>query len=412
MSEYLEVYEARANRNGKTHKEVQLNSSIKEFDRYLEGHPSSEEIVFEGEEELASIINHKQNENRTGKLFLTRLTSSIGSGDKIYWRNQPWLIYQQTEEPNEAYKKNFGLKCNEVLKWVDDNGLFNRVDCYLVGPMDAKIKESFRTSSQIVVPQTNMDIRVMTQSEPRLQLGMRFILGDRAWRITDMDRLSVKGIDYMSMVEDKIDEGDDVKGDIKVINIAKLNSVFIEVPEEILIQPDITATLTPKLKHKNGTYFTGSTFSATSESDKIAITSLDEGRMLGITAAEEGEYPIRIASLDRDDRLYVRMNVKVNAEAPTSEPVFIIAGPDSIKVTTDALYSVVEVMPNGEQQEFPVIDCLTDDTRLATVEKDGLNMIVMANKKNKLGVVDLTASIMKGDEPFMVVKTITIKPLW
>ena len=120
---YIDVYQYRVDRYGANHKEREYNYNVKKFEKYLQSHPSSQNVFIDNTETLASIISNKQDQYKLTKQILTSINSNIHPGSIIDWDNDKWIVYQKEHQPNQTYNSCYMIQCNKEIKWIDDYGV-------------------------------------------------------------------------------------------------------------------------------------------------------------------------------------------------------------------------------------------------------------------------------------------------
>lgn len=146
MSNYIESYKARVSHLGNNPQTRAFNSGQLEFKRYLKYNEhtirnlQTDTIKFDG-----VILTNKEDENKVTQILLTELSIPICVGNIIYWNNDPWIIYRNTVSSYQPYNKFYIVKCNYEVKWVNADGSLDSSWAHIVGGLDSKIKDNFRT---------------------------------------------------------------------------------------------------------------------------------------------------------------------------------------------------------------------------------------------------------------------------
>ena len=66
-------------------------------------------------------------------------------GDILNWGKEKWILFSKEKKVRETHQTFSIIRCNYLIKWIDDNGHLKQSWSYLVSSMDSKIKENFRT---------------------------------------------------------------------------------------------------------------------------------------------------------------------------------------------------------------------------------------------------------------------------
>lgn len=404
---YLDTYLARINKLGANHKDRELNASIADFEKYLSEHPSSENIVISStqQQELVSIISNRQDENKMTKKILSRLNSALVPGSLFQWSGGTWIVYFQETNPNQAYISSLAVRCNEIIKWISKYGLIKISPCYIVGNMMSTIKNNFRTWNGTITPLPNQFLDVLLPYNADLTIGKKFLFSRRAWIIVDYDIVSVPGLIYLSLTEDKIDRVDDNQT-IGIAEYSSKNNYTIEIPtssiEAIIGTP---YAIYPVVK-RNGEIITDENLeyeivnntlaSATNITGGVEISGL----LVGTTSL--------IISLEAEPDMTLETPLVV-VSAGTAVPEIVIAGPDVLRMGMTGTYSLYQVY---ETETLISIDSFTINNSgyVTGVITNGI-LTLTVNENGLVGSILLTL-VHNGPPELSVTKTLSIRSLW
>lgn len=404
-SNYLDSYWYRVTKMGTDHKTREMNASKVDFEKYLLQHPSSETISVEEQEELASIISDKQNENKMVKKVLTKVTSPLQPGKVMEWKGVKWIAYFQEKNPNESYHSHLVVACNNIIRWINQYGVIRELPCYIVGSMMSVIKNNFRTWNSTITPQSNQFLEMLIPLQEDITIGKKFLISKRGWVVVDYDITSVPGIMYVSLSEDKIDRmDDDVTSGIAEYD--NLNSYSIQIMEsDIEIVLGETYVLHPNVLYK------GKPIGAVGLEYKIvnelvaSATVINEG--VEISGETIGNTMIEI-SLVEEPQVIIEVPVTVT-QTVTKAPEYILIGPDFIRLGMTGDYILYEIAQIKTQ--LAITTFAFDKEKYITGKIDGGVLTLQANEKGMLSNIILT--VASTDRPAVSVsKTISIKSLW
>lgn len=402
---YLDTYWYRVTRMGSTHKEREMNASILDFEKYLVEHPSSENVVIAGKNELVSIISNRQDENKMTKQVLTKLTTPLVPGAIMEWRGVKWIAYFREKNPNEAYYSNLVVQCNNIIKWINQFGVVKESPCYVVGNMISSIKGNFRTWNGMITPQPNQFLDMIIPLNTEITINKKFIISGRAWIVIDYDITSVPGVMYVSLTEDKIDRIDDND----ILGIAEydgLNSYTIETVEnniEVVLNTDYL--LFPKIRY-NGELVETATLQYKIVDELTALATIINGGVK-ISGLRLGATSITI-SLVQEPTVVLQLPIVVVA-ASTESIKYVISGPDFLKLGTTGNYVLYEA--TNTEIVLPITTFTFDKNGYLTGSiADGV-LTLKANTQGITGAVLLTITTVERPD-ITVTKTISIKSLW
>lgn len=409
---YLDTYFSRVNHLGNTTAERIRSAGIRSFYKWMAESPHTVRdlsvergIYFDG-----IILTSKDKEYE--KIMFLNVANNIPLkvGDIMTWdledgSQEKWIIAQEEKKVNGTYRTFWIIRCNYLLKWIDQNGHLQQSWAYVVSSVDSKIKGNYRTWHNLITPQPNKYAEILMPYFP-LDRATNFIVQDESWHTIESDFTSVPGTIYVSLTENKVNYiYDDLENDIA--DTDKRAVYTIAVPAEV--QRFTSDNQDIKLSYtvmKNGLPFKlGENESVTYESSDKHVVKVENGLLV---AVGEGEANIRVIlpnmpdSENAADELFVPIIID-NAEQPHSG---YIDGPDKIRLGQQAVYTVKEINGNNVVINFSLIQ----SKPYATLIADSLSCTVQANAKNLLGEVTLIADCI---EPQLhLEKLIKIIPLW
>ena len=223
IKDYYDVFRRRSQSHGSKFKDLVRQDAILNFKRFLNSSPDAITVTINDSEipiTVATILE-KETETKNKRFFLCKKEDNVKIGDFIYWDDTIWLTFMKTKDTIDAYDKFEALECKHKIKWVDNEGAFNEIPVFLIAQVDEKIKGNFRTWNNMITPQPNKFMSVITTRRD-IELGQKFLVDGTAWFVVESDYISVPNILYLALTEDKVDVYvDDVEGD--VANIIDLN---------------------------------------------------------------------------------------------------------------------------------------------------------------------------------------------
>lgn len=399
---YEEVYMARVTAMGMNHKERDLNSRIRDFDELLRDHPSSEDVFINDVRYRASIRSEKQDENKMTKTFLMKLQTPVAPGTIIEWKDRKWLVWFQEQNPNQAYLSNLAVRCNTFVKWVDEYGVENGADCYIVGSMLSVIKGNFRTWNGLITPQPNQFLEMILPTR-KMALGQRFLISDRGWQAIEKDVTSVPGVMYISLTEDKRDRMDDDRDDelADAVNLGKwkITTSDSSITTGILDNYLVTVIITNSGEIVNSS----SSFACSILDDTIAQLSIVDNQTIMIQPLEIGTTTMKVW-LAEDPNVSTTLTLEI-VDGSIIDSTYMLVGSDYIRVTQTQGYQIIN---NGMREPILNHALTLSKAGLATSYVEDDVVYIMANSANIVG--SLTLEIQTPVDTYT--KDIVIKPLW
>ena len=402
-NDYYKVFQERCKNHGKSFKSLVQSQAALDFQRFLVSSPNAIDVTVNDEEEkirVATILNKEKNDTDVRRFFLANKEDGLKIGDFIYWDNTVWILLKKEKDTIDAYDKFEGLECRHNIKWIDKFGVLQSTPCYLVAQTDEKVKANFRTWNNMITPQPNKYLEIIT-SRKNIELSQRFLIDETAWLVVETDYISVKGIIYLSLTEDKKDlYEDDINNDIA--DIVDLNKFQLKLEEtEITLGIDETYQLSGKT-YLNGNLYSSDIIVEILEGEENI--SIDEN--LKITGIKEGNTKLRI-SMEENNEISQELNVTIQESAPANV-VYDLKGDASIKWGRTKVYQFVRVV-NGifepVKAEFSIED---KDKLIKNYEINETSITITANEDNRVGEFYINCTF--GEET--VRKEIKVTSLW
>lgn len=402
-NDYYKVFQERCKNHGKSFKSLVQSQAALDFQRFLVSSPNAIDVTVNDEEEkirVATILNKEKNDTDVRRFFLANKEDGLKIGDFIYWDDTVWILLKKEKDTIDAYDKFEGLECRHNIKWVDKFGVLQSTPCYLVAQTDEKVKANFRTWNNMITPQPNKYLEIIT-SRKNIELSQRFLIDETAWLVVETDYISVKGIIYLSLTEDKKDlYEDDINNDIA--DIVDLNKFQLKLEEtEITLGIDETYQLSGKT-YLNGNLYSSDIIVEILEGEENI--SIDEN--LRITGIKEGNTKLRI-SMEENNEISQELNVTIQESAPANV-VYDLKGDASIKWGRTKVYQFVRIV-NGIfepiKAEFSIED---KDKLIKNYEINETSITITANEDNRVGEFYINCTF--GEET--VRKEIKVTSLW
>lgn len=349
------------------------------------------------------ILDNKQDESKLTKRLKVALDIDVFPGSVVLWDDEHWIIYQKERRALQSFNVFYIVKCNYELSWIDDEGHLQKTWAYVVGGKDSKIKENFRTWNSLITPQPNRYIEILVPTVA-IRRYTSFIINGEGWFVIDKDNISIKGITYYTMCEQKLNYVDDdlVNEIAKKDQLAKYEFLIPTSPVTINVGQCIAFYDLPYSIVKNGQVVADrSIFDIKMKSSDLSIVSLTNEEICG---QSEGECNITLTGTLIGE-IYMEpftatYSIRVT---PLKELAAYIEGNDTIKMDREQPYELK-------------VDNVIDETVLWEVSNELVNIvsaidgkcILRANNKNRLGTVTLTATY----KHLVLTKEITVRALW
>ena len=432
--DYLDVYFSRLNHFGESTGERITNQGIRTFYRWKHESPHT---VFDLSVERGfyfdGVILQSKDKSYQKILHLNVANDiPIKVGDILNWPQkdgtvEKWLLLSEEKKVNGTYRTFDILKCNYLIKWVNDKGYLKQSWSYVLSSTDDKVKGNFRTWHNLITPQPNKYAEIImprpmddySEVKNTVNRGTNFIIEDESWKMVEADFTSVDGIIYMSLTENKVNyQYDDL--DVDVADTDRLLFPTLEpiynVGEEII--PNFTEqtlneweiVLVPPEVHEG----------------ESPIVEFDQYGKLKAVQPGQVVIKMRLKNYDATNpRMAVTKEFEITINESTQTQPIYICGPDKVRLDRYANYYLLEEGQELENKADELNNALAAETfniqmdysakkppsdyGTLSVSRENSNVYVLhANAANKLGKLVLVAT-RDGKE---YTKTVEIIPLW
>lgn len=387
---YLDVYFSRVFHRGETVAEVAKNTGERNFENMLAGsvHTVRDLSVERGLYFSGIILTNKDKEHQ--KIMFLNVANDIPIivGDIVNWETEKWIIFQKERKVNGTYQTFQMIRCNYLLRWIDELGHLQQCWGHFTSSLDNKVKENFRNWHNLASPQPNKYAEII-MPDRQIMRDTSFIVEGESWSLVEYDRSSVPGVAYLSLTEEKLNTiYDDIDEAIADTDKLALYSLALPATPQTFkigdkVEPQFTIVKNGKPLEVN--YILSS-------NSKNIVRYVD-----GVfTAIAAGTAEIVVQLKD-----YPTIQLDMKIEIADSQNVAIyLEGNDVIKLGRTEKY----VLVNAENVSFVI-----DNDKLAIISKSENNeCLIRANENNKLGKITLTA--LCGEDYYT--KEISIVPLW
>ena len=218
---YVNTYFARVNHLGETTAERIKNGGIRSFYKWMAESPHTvrQLSVERGLYFDAIILTSKDKEYQ--KIMFLNVANNIPLqvGDIMNWQIEDgsiekWILISEEKKVNGTYRTFWIVRCNYLIKWIDDDGHLQSSWSYFVSSLDSKIKGNYRTWNHLITPQPNKYAEVLMPRRA-ISRATNFIVEEESWQLIEYDHTSVPGTIYLSLTENKINTiYDDVENNI------------------------------------------------------------------------------------------------------------------------------------------------------------------------------------------------------
>lgn len=285
----------------------------------------------------AAILSTKSTQDYERANIITYNEVGLDRGSLIEWDNSKWIILQKMFRPEQPGFNGYAYRCTGELKWIDDNGTLQTRPGYI---------SSGRTTNSltytpdvnykfdnIVLHDTDWSMIAAIQQDLTIHNEMRFIVKGKAYRVTNIDNVSIDNVSILSMVDDKLLDSDMVFEDGTGVAAKMDYEIKLNVEEPLrLFAGDIRQI--PVTVTRDGIVV----------DEYVSLTSLHpeivEVDGTSLIGRGVGEAKV-ICALKRNPLVTKTIQLFITEEHPEPEaPQFFIEGSDAIEWNTNASYTL------------------------------------------------------------------------
>ena len=175
-------------------------------------------IVKDGQEYDVAILSTSSTQDYEKANIIALENVGLDRGSLFQWNGENWIVLQKMFRPEQPGFNGYAYRCTGELKWIDDDGKLQIKPGYI---------SSGRTTNSltytpdvnykfdnVLLHDTDWSMIAAVQQDLTLHAEMRFIIKGKAYRVTNVDNVSIDNVSILSMVDDKLLDSDDRKNGI------------------------------------------------------------------------------------------------------------------------------------------------------------------------------------------------------
>ena len=388
MSTIFQEYRDRVQRKGETiTKRDYVNKKVREsIDSLINDSQYGFPITVNDKEYNVAILSTSSTQDYEKANIIAHNEVGLDRGSLFKWNDEFWIILQKMFRPEQPGFNGYAYRCTGELKWIDKNDKLQirpgyissgRTTNSLTYTPDVNYK-----FENILLHDTDWSMIAAVQQDLTLHEEMRFIIKGKAYRVTNIDNVSIDNVSILSMVDDKLKDSDDIINGIADLKIAKEEYTLrcpVKTPVN-LFAGDIKEI--PMEVISNGKKIDEKLVFSSINSDVVEVKgNVMIGRGIGETLLQ--------VSLAKNPHINTEIAVKVDVEHTTDQEEVYLQGPDYIAWNKTAVFKV----SNEQKTDFEVVwqtgikhdkPIMTDDSVTISIkDKYAGNIIIKATQGDK-----------------------------
>ena len=347
MSTIYQEYRNRVHHKGKTKRDY-VNTKVREsIDSLIEDSQYGFTITVNDKEHNVAILSTSSTQDYEKANIIAHNEVGLDRGSLFKWNDDFWIILQKMFRPEQPGFNGYAYRCTGELKWIDDRGELQirpgyissgRTTNSLTYTPDVNYK-----FENILLHDTDWSMIAAVQQDLTLHSEMRFIIKGKAYRVTNVDNVSIDNVSILSMVDDKSKDSDDLINGIADLKLAK-EEYQLRCPVKMpvnLYAGDIKEI--PIEIISNGKKIEEELIFASTSSDIVEVkNNLMIGRGLGEAIIK--------ASLAKNPHISLDLTIKVDAQHIKDTEEVYIDGPDYIAWNKTATFK----LSNNQNADFEI----------------------------------------------------------
>ena len=227
MSTIYQEYRDRVQRKGTTiTKRDYVNKKVREsIDSLINDSQYGFPITVNDKEYNVAILSTSSTQDYEKANIIAHNEVGLDRGSLFKWNDEYWIILQKMFRPEQPGFNGYAYRCTGELKWIDKNDELQirpgyissgRTTNSLTYTPDVNYK-----FENILLHDTDWSMIAAVQQDLTLHEEMRFIIKGKAYRVTNIDNVSIDNVSILSMVDDKAKDSDDLINGIADLKMIK-----------------------------------------------------------------------------------------------------------------------------------------------------------------------------------------------
>lgn len=283
-----------------------------------------------------AILSTKTTQEYEAANVIAPLEVGLEKGVLFKWDDNDWILLKKMFRPDQPGFNGIAYRCTGYLKWIDkDTKELHIQPAYI---RSGRITNALgvtpdvnRKYDNIILHDTDWNMMAATQQNLDLHPEMRFIINGQAYRVTNVDNVSIDNVSILSFVDDKLLDTDDIVNGIAYDDVYEYVIKNKLTDDTKLYAGDVMEL--PVLVLKDGIEVEEDVILSSSDENIIQV---DGGRLIGRGL---GTAIITVA-LARNETIFIDIPIEVSGEHTQQEIKLYITGDDYIEWNTSQTYQL------------------------------------------------------------------------
>lgn len=342
-----------------------------------------------------AILSTKTTQEYEAANVIAPLDVELDKGVLFKWNDDNWLVLKKMFRPDQPGFNGIAYRCNSDLKWINEDNMELHIQpAYM---RSGRITNALgvtpdvnRVFDNIILHDTDWNMMAATQRSLDFHPEMRFIFNGQAYRVTNVDNVSIDGVSILSLVDDKLLDTDDRINGIAYSNKYEY-SIINKLTDDVKLYAGDVMEL-PIVILQNGVSVDEDFIIISNDTNIVEVSGHSIiGRGLGSTTLT--------VQLAKNNTISIDIPVIVSEEHTIQEVKIYIEGNDYIYWNTSETYH----LSNGAPTVFAV-EARTKARHSESFGEDGMGVTISVKDKYS-GTFVITAETEQG----VISKTVYIK---
>lgn len=294
-----------------------------------------------------AILSTKATQEYEAANVIAPLEIGLEKGVLFRWDENDWILLKKMFRPDQPGFNGIAYRCTGFLKWIDkDTKELHIQPAYIrsgrITNAVGVTPDVTRIFDNIRMHDTDWNMVAATQKELDFHPEMRFIINGQAYRVSNVDNVSIDNVSILSLVDDKLLDTDDIINGIAYDDVYEYTIKNKLTDDTKLYAGDVMEL--PVLVLRNGVEVDEDVILTSSDE---SIIQVDGRRLIGRGL---GTAIINVA-LALNNTISIDIPIEVSEEHTQQEVKIYITGDDYIEWGTSQTYMLSDGSPAAFEVE-------------------------------------------------------------
>lgn len=294
-----------------------------------------------------AILSTKATQEYEAANVIAPLEIGLEKGALFRWDENDWILLKKMFRPDQPGFNGIAYRCTGFLKWIDkDTKELHIQPAYIrsgrITNAVGVTPDVTRIFDNIRMHDTDWNMVAATQKKLDFHPEMRFIINGQAYRVSNVDNVSIDNVSILSLVDDKLLDTDDIINGIAYDDVYEYTIKNKLTDDTKLYAGDVMEL--PVLVLRNGVEVDEDVILTSSDE---SIIQVDGRRLIGRGL---GTAIINVA-LALNNTISIDIPIEVSEEHTQQEVKIYITGDDYIEWDTSQTYMLSDGSPAAFEVE-------------------------------------------------------------